>query len=196
MTNSDELPNTGERRRKQKNQRLFIGVALCFAVPLLTAKLILSMGWYTPGVTNKGDFINPPIELSSLENEQLPKQWRLAVRIPNECDLVCINSLYVINQADLALGRDSSRVRPVAIQATSQTHDLPQFSADSRLDYLVLPQLHQQLAHLPEGSMVIIDPLGFVIMQYHGSADRAVAIQSGRDMLDDLKKLLKMSRVG
>lgn len=197
MTNSDDLPNVQrERQRKQKNRRLFIGVFLCFVIPLAAAKIILDMGWYNPGVTNKGEFLDPPIEISANENAELPSYWRLATRVPAQCDAVCVNSLYVINQADLALGRDSARVRPVAIQGTETVDDLPSLSADSRMRYLMLPQLHQALADLPEGSMVIIDPLGFVIMRYDGSADRNEAIQQGRDMLDDLKKLLKMSRVG
>src|SRR5690554_4542112 len=196
MTNSDASLSPSERMRRQKNRRLFVGVALCFVVPLVAAKLILSMGWYNPGVTNKGTLLEPPLEISRLDQAALPDQWRLAVRVPSDCDELCANSLYVISQADVALGRDSSRVSPVAIQATQDVANLPSLGPDSRIDYLQLPTLHQQLATYPEGSMVIIDPLGFVIMRYDGSADRTIAIQRGRDMLDDLKKLLKMSRVG
>ena len=200
MTNSDAQPtahmDAKERMRRQKNRRLFIGVALCFVVPLAAAKLILNMGWYTPGVTNKGVLLNPPLEISRQDQQALPDQWRLAVRVPNDCNERCVNSLYVISQTDLALGRDSSRVTPVAIQATPEVAHLPSVGTDSRIEYLHLPTLHQQLASFPEGSVMIIDPLGFVIMRYEGSAERAVAIQHGRDMLDDLKKLLKMSRVG
>ena len=196
MTNSDASLSASERMRRQKNRRLFVGVALCFVVPLVAAKLILSMGWYNPGVTNKGTLLEPPLEISRLDQAALPDQWRLAVRVPSDCDELCANSLYVISQADVALGRDSSRVSPVAIQATQDVANLPSLGPDSRIDYLQLPTLHQQLATYPEGSMVIIDPLGFVIMRYDGSADRTIAIQRGRDMLDDLKKLLKMSRVG
>ena len=196
MTNSDASSRASERIRKQKNRRLFIGVALCFMVPLAAAKLILNMGWYNPGVTNKGTLLDPPIEISRHEQAALPNQWRLAVRLPNACDELCVNSLYVINQADVALGRDSTRVSPVAVQATQQVANVPNLGADSRIQYLQLPSLHQQLAAFPEGSVMIIDPLGFVIMRYDGSTERAVAIQRGRDLLDDMKKLLKMSRVG
>lgn len=195
MQHSDATENK-ERQRKQKNKRLFIGVFLCFVVPLSAAKIILSMGWYTPGVTNKGVLIEPPIETSATENALMPENWRLAYRVPDDCDQLCMNSLYVINQTDLALGREGSRVSPVAIQKSAQVTNLPQFPADSRLQYLVLPELHAKLAALPEGSMLIIDPLGFVMMRYEGSTDRQQAIQRGGDILDDLKKLLKMSRVG
>lgn len=188
--------SASEAERKRKNRRLFIGIALAFILPLAGAKLILSMGWYTPGVTNKGELLQPPIEVSPGEHAQLPATWRLAYRVPDPCDDACINGLYVINQTDLALGRDSSRVTPVAIQATEQIRNLPQLSSDSRMVYLTLPELHGQLAELPADSLYIIDPAGFVIMRYDGSADRSVVIQRGRDMLDDLKKLLKMSRVG
>lgn len=185
-----------EQLRKKRNRRLFIGIALCFAVPLASAQLILSLGWYTPGVTNKGELIQPPIEASAEDNERMPATWRLAYRVPNDCDSLCQNGLYVINQVDLALGRESSRVTPVAIQSTETVTNLPQLSTDSRVEYLALPALHRQLQGLPAGSLLIIDPLGAVIMRYEGSEDRERVIQRGGDMLDDLKKLLKMSRVG
>lgn len=192
MTNSDDK----ELQRKQKNRRLFIGVFLCFIVPLAGAKVILSMGWYNPGVTNKGELLSPPLEATEADNQAMPQHWRIAYRVPQPCDEQCVNGLYVINQADLALGRESARVSPVAIQATEQVEGMPNLSADSRMHYLVLPDLHNQLGELPEGSMVIIDPLGFVIMRYQASHDRNDTIQRGRELLDDLKKLLKMSRVG
>lgn len=187
---------TSEADRKRKNRRLFIGIALSFIIPLAGAWMILAFGWYTPGVTNKGELIQPPIEVSSSENAQLPDTWRLTYRVPATCDEACINGLYVINQTDLALGRDSNRVRPVAIQASEQVQNLPELSPDSRMIYLTLPDLHQQLGELPADSLFIIDPRGFVIMRYDGSSERAVVIQRGREILDDLKKLLKMSRVG
>lgn len=195
MQQSDATENK-ENVRRQKNRRLFIGIFLCFVIPLSAAKIILSMGWYTPGVTNKGVLIEPPIETSASENAQMPETWRLAYRVPDNCDQLCANSLYVINQTDLALGREGSRVSPVAIQQSAEVTNLPQFPADSRMHYLVLPDLHAELAALPEGSMIIIDPLGFVMMRYPSSTDRQQAIQRGGDILDDLKKLLKMSRVG
>lgn len=187
---------TTEDVRKRKNKRLFIGIFLCFAIPLISAKIILDLGWYTPGATNKGILLDPPIEASTAENEAMPEGWRLAYRVPSNCDELCVNALYVINQTDLALGRESSRVAAVAIQATEGTENLPDLAGANGLHYIVLPELHQQLAELPPGSMVIIDPLGFAMMRYEGSPERDIAIQRGRDMLDDLKKLLKMSRVG
>lgn len=187
--------SAAEHERRRKNRRLFIGIALCFAIPLLSAKIILDMGWYNPGVTNKGEFIEPPVEASIEDKAALPDTWRIAVRVPAECDATCVNGLYVINQSDLALGRETGRVTPVAILADDNVDGLPQLSPDSTLEYLVLPQLHEQLAPYA-GSLFIIDPLGFVILRYDGSDDRETAIQRGGDLMDDLKKLLKMSRVG
>lgn len=194
MKNNQSL-STAELERRRKNRRLFIGIALCFAIPLLSAKIILDMGWYTPGVTNKGELIEPPIETSIEEKAQLPETWRIAVRVPADCDATCVNGLYVINQTDLALGRETGRVTPVAILASDEAANLPELSPDSTMQYLVLPQLHEQLEQYAD-SMFIIDPLGFVIMRYDGSDSREEAIQRGGELMDDLKKLLKMSRVG
>lgn len=183
-------------QQRRKNRKLFIGIFLCFAIPLASAKIILDMGWYNPGVTNKGELIDPPAELSEQENNQLPETWRLVFAVAENCDQICENGLYVINQTHLALGRERSRVTPVAAQQQQQVSNLPELSPDSQMQYLAVTDTYQQLADLGPNSMFIIDPNGFVVMHYVIGQDREQAIQKGRDMLDDLKKLLKMSRVG
>lgn len=185
-----------EQKVKRRSQRVLIIVALIFILPLAAAKLVLSMGWYEKGVSNKGNLVTPEIMLSTAANDALPDKWRIAYRMPAECDTACENSLYVASQLHHALGRQQERVQPVAIARSSSAQTLPNLPADSTLQLIHAEEAYQAIENLPEHALLIIDPVGNVVLWYAGSDDRKETVMNGRDLLSDLQKLLKLSRVG
>ena len=187
--------HTPLKDQQRKNRRLLLTVAAIFIVPLVFAKLVLGLGWYTPGVSNKGNLLEPPIEISSTENALLPPQWRIATVVPETCAEACEHALYVLSQSFHAMGRMQNRVAPVGIQAEERLSQ-PALPADSTLTFITLPEAVESLQDIPANSLLIIDPLGNVVMWYEGSEDRQEMIMQARDLLSDLKKMLKMSRVG
>ncbi|EGN74507.1 hypothetical protein A28LD_2001 [Idiomarina sp. A28L] len=185
-----------EQKVKRKSQRVLIIVALIFILPLAAAKLVLSMGWYETGVSNKGNLVTPAIQLSETDNAELPDKWRIAYRMPAECSTACVNSLYVASQLDHALGRQQERVQPIAIAGSGSANTLPELPADSSMLLVEAEGVYQALENLPEHALIIIDPVGSVVLWYAGSEDRKDTVMNGRDLLSDLQKLLKLSRVG
>lgn len=183
------------KEQLRKNRRLLLTVAAIFIVPLVLAKLVLGLGLYTPGASNKGNLLDPPIEISSSENALLPDQWRIATVLPETCAEACEHALYVLSQSFHAMGRMQNRVAPVGIQAEDRLSQ-PALPADSTLTFVTLPKASSLLEEIPANSLLIIDPLGNVVMWYAGSSDRQEMIMQARDLLSDLKKMLKMSRVG
>lgn len=183
------------QQQKRKNRRLLIIVALVFILPPITAKLFLQMGWYEPGISNKGNLIEN-MQIAEADNDQLPETWQIAYRVPETCDEACAHGLYVLSQTWHALGRQNTRVTAMGIQAQDNVSNLPELPVNSTLRYYTLPDTHELLGELPDKSLFIIDPVGNVVMQYDGSDDRQHMIMQARDLLDDLQKLLKMSRVG
>ncbi|WP_194756141.1 hypothetical protein [Aliidiomarina indica] len=184
------------KKLKQRNRRVLLTIALVFVLPLLIAKLVLSFGWYESGVSQKGHLVDPPIELAASDNEQLPNTWRIAYRMPAECTQACENALYVSGQIFHALGRQQNRVSAVAIRDEQSAASLPALPEDNTVTLHTLPHTSELLAELPEHSLMIIDPVGKVVMWYPGSDDRSEVVMRGRDLLSDLQKLLKLSRVG
>lgn len=185
-----------QQKVKRKSQRVLLIVALIFVLPLAAAYLVLSMGWYETGVSNKGNLVTPEIQLSAADNEQLPDKWRIAYRMPTNCNTACENSLYVASQLHHALGRQQERVQPIAIAGSESAKTLPELPADSTMVIVESEGVHQALATLPEHALLIIDPVGSVVLWYAGSDDRKETVMNGRDLLSDLQKLLKLSRVG
>ncbi|HAS21843.1 MAG TPA: hypothetical protein DCR51_01545, partial [Idiomarina loihiensis] len=61
---------------------------------------------------------------------------------------------------------------------------------------LVTPELIEQLSALPENTLFIIDPMHNVMLYYPTHEDKEQMITEGKNVLADLRKLLKLSRIG
>lgn len=152
------------------------------AVPLLLAFIILKMGWYTPGATNKGDFVEFETSLN-LEHEK--PTWAIVYQPKSTCDKLCSEQLYGLHQTYIALGKLQKRVSAYVL-----ADDIPME------EYQKLQTKSINDTNLSANHIYLVDPLGKVIMQYPGSESRDETIQTSKDLLADIKKLLKYARVG
>lgn len=163
----------------------FIILAL---VPLVLAYLVLSLGWYTPGATNRGAFLSQELQLSFIRQDSSQAgRWHLIAQ-PNsgqDCGYECQELLYGLNQTYLALGKLQKRV---TAQVLATQLDL---SAYPKLMLTAAPEQGLSAQYL-----YLVDPFGKVILQYPVTGERAQTISSSKAALADIKKLLKYSRVG
>ncbi|HAS15562.1 MULTISPECIES: hypothetical protein [Idiomarina] len=176
-----------------RSRRAIIIVFVAFIVPLLAAWLILSQNWYEAG-TNKGTLLQPPITLDK-QTDQLPEGWQLGYVAPKNCGTTCENTLYVMNQVDVAIGKDTERLTPVVLHQSENAQSEFNHSAP-HITQLVTPQLIEQLSELPENTVFIIDPMHNVMLYYPTHSDKEQMITEGKNVLADLRKLLKLSRIG
>lgn len=197
--------NTSSDNRRTGRWTL-VGLFALFFGPLLVA-----MGWYAfvpgyaPPSTPAGTLIEParplePFQLESREGETLTLDdlrgyWYLVHFVPEDCDAACRERLYETRQVRDALGEDRSRVRRLAVAASGR--------ATSGLDAIL--KQHPRLVvmngdgagdfgrQFPDeraaGTVFVVDPLGNLMMRFQAKMPPA-------DMLDDLEKLLKLSRIG
>lgn len=152
------------------------------AVPLILAFLVLKLGWFTPGATNKGEFVAFETSLN-LQHER--PTWAIVYQPSDHCDVTCSEQLYGLNQTYIALGKLQKRVEAYVLSDG--------FSA-SEYSHLKLKPITNQ--NLQADHLYLVDPMGKVIMQYKGSTERDETIQTSKDLLADIKKLLKYARVG
>ena len=151
--------------------------------------------------TNHGHLVLPPLDAGTLVDVdaslETPDPWTLVTFGSGACDEVCQQSLYKIRQVNIALGRDANRVRHMLLAMPDNAASLSTLTGDypnlvirqvepARLETLLQPldALRPQRFDL-----YIVDPLGNLMMHYPAS-------QSGNDILDDLKKLLRVSKIG
>ncbi len=162
-------------------------IALVFILPVILAYLALGGNWFKPASTNQGELLQPAL---SLDAKQLPDslsgKWLILVPTDQNCAQLCEESIYVAEQTDLALGRESDRV----MAARYYTADAEIQTLGNELKYPL------SVNSLLTEYIYIADPLGQIILRYPVSEQRDNNLMAGKHMLADLKKLLKLSRVG
>lgn len=196
--------------RQRRGRIVLIAIAALFIVPMSVAWI-----WYMnlerigppEGTTAKGGLIDPAVPMAdfslprvdapgTIDLEALRGRWTMVYIGGQECGEACAETLYDMRQARLALGKDIDRVQRLYLLYDADAPQEPGFFADAHPDLAVarIPPAHPLLAQLgvdgPAARRVwLIDPLGNLMMSYTGR-------DLGRAMLDDLKRLLRLSRVG
>ena len=200
----------------RRQRRILIGLALMFFAPLgLSFYLYYGKSWRPGGRVNAGELIAPARPLPSLAlpltgtatsastrtgetNPQFLKgKWTLLYVQHGRCDDECRRHLYDTRQVRLALDREMNRVQRVFI-GDGDCCNFEELKA-AHPDLMVIrasPADEPLLALLPEVSgavnshrVYLIDPLGNAMMFY------APEVKS-KGMLEDMKRLLRLSSIG
>jgi cytochrome oxidase Cu insertion factor (SCO1/SenC/PrrC family) len=204
----NDLPEQTTARRSRR--QAWILVAAFFA-PLALAFLLYYGGsyfggaaWRPAGSTNKGDLSHPARPLPAFELEttadtklDLPSlhgKWNVVFIGDGQCDARCREALVLMRQTRLALNDDLTRVQRVFL-VTGHCCDQTYLTAEH--DGLIVAAVDDAggetlLATFPDvgqGRIYIVDPLGNLMMSYSPDAPQ-------KSLLEDLKKLLKLSHIG
>lgn len=175
---------------QSRGRLLLISLVLLFAIPAIAAKLILTQNWYQPGVTNRGELIEPKLTYSMLGIElQGEKSWHLGYLVPQQCDSLCREQLHLLMQSYLALGKYQPRVTPVLYVADNK------LSQDLSRGFTAIEVNPDFADYFEQADIVLVDPLGQMVMRFPAVSQQELIKQS-KDILFDFRKLLKLSRVG
>lgn len=199
-------------KRVRAGRLKMILIVSLFLIPMAGSWLLLQKAeqkgpW---GTSNKGELIIPvrPLQNFSLGLSNNPGRytlesmlgnWTLVYFVHNTCNELCKQNIYYLRQIRAALGKDMQRVEPllvlqdnplvteldaflqsypelaVAVGNESEVEDLlKQFGIDNQHD---------------NPHIFLVDPLGNLMMSYSYGFDPA-------NILKDLRKLLKISRIG
>jgi hypothetical protein len=194
----------------RRSRRIILTLLAMFFGSLLVAALLYYTGFRPGGSTSHGTLIQPVRPLPAavllgaddqrLDAQFLRSKWSLAYVGAGNCDPRCREALTRSRQVRLALGKDSERVQRVFF-VTGECCDQQYLSTEhpdliiARLDEAADARL---LALFPgtataaagdAGRLYIIDPLGNLMMSYEPG-------DPPKGLLEDLKKLLKLSRIG
>ena len=203
----------------RRQRRTLIGLALMFFAPLgLSFYLYYGKSWHPGGRVNAGELITPARPLPSLAlplagaagtgagvtNPQFLKgKWTFLYVQHGRCDDECRRHLYDTRQVRLALDREMNRVQRVFIgdgdccdlEELKAAHpDLIAIRASPADEPLLNLLPKQDLLQSREGAVnshrvYLIDPLANLMMFYAPEA-------KSKGMLDDMKRLLRLSSIG
>ncbi len=190
----------------KKSRRILLLVFAMFMAPLALAFwLYYGTEWRPRGTTNNGILIEPARALPVMtlqradgtvaSTELLRGKWSLVVIADGTCDEQCQTNLNYAQQTLLSLGRLQSRVQPVWL-VNSHCCD-PEITKRVASDILVLNGTSNGAAALlntfptpdRERMIFVVDPLGFLMMQYDTRLEP-------KGLRLDLKHLLDLSQIG
>lgn len=188
-----------------KGQRTLVGLAALFLAPLVIAFIIYyGHGGISGGKRlNHGELLNPvqPLSVHGLTfadggrdtgSELFRRHWNLLLVASNPCDARCRQMLYETRQVRLALDRNMVRVQRVLL-ISGDCCDLAELKREHPDLLVVRTAAHNDalLAQLPggPGDVYLIDPLSNLVMRYGADVP-------AKGLLEDMKRLLKLSQIG
>lgn len=119
-------------------------------------------------------------------------KWVLLVTAPQACDGDCRQLLYLARQIQIGLNRDVGRASHAfaGSQPLDADHDAMLKREYPQLGRHTLdPSLYRELTGDDAPALWIVDPLGNLVLRYRGGVN-------GREVLEDLRLLLKLSQIG
>jgi|TARA_B110000503_G_C7096032_1_gene391637 hypothetical protein len=180
---------------KSKSRRSFILMLIAFALPVILAKLALENNWLAYGVTNQGQLIEGELTLEKLglNTANFDEQWLILYAMPENCDSHCEQTLESVHNSYVALGSAMPRVTPIALSQVLSSQQLTRIS-DSEWQLIPMPALAKNRMDHPQ--ILVADPQGNVFLSHSIPENNAELSAFGKQILADMKKLLKYSRIG
>ena len=179
-------------RRRGRIQLLLILLGVIGPMVLATGMYKLQF-WVPEGRSYHGELIGNGQTRADLGVQADEERWQMLVTAPKDCAVDCQQLVYLARQIQIGLGREAGRASHALAAAQPLSAD---YEAKLTREY---PQL--QRYPLDAGvfskttgdkatpQLWIIDPHGNLVLRY----DPAV---KGKDLLNDLRHLLKLSNIG
>lgn len=190
-------PQQLDPKTVKKNRGTLLLLVFIFFGSLALAGFLRFAGWQPTGLVAKGNLLKPAIDAralapASVDGKQYAwnpaeRKWRLLVLAPETtCDAACERTAADVDKVWQIMGKDADRLdilwSGVMPSDTQMNHVIP-VSAQAEIRK-VLPQGNRVAtsAGLP---IYIVDPNGFVMMEYKPGADIG-------GVRSDLAKVLKL----
>lgn len=192
----------------RRGRLMLVALAGFFLLPLVAAWWMYSNVEDGPDaeVVSHGTLIRPARPLgdfelagiagsSALTDDALHGRWAIVYVGSAECDTTCEETLWEARQVHTRLGRDATRIQRVFLLTGADAVADPEFFAREHAGMLMARADDALLAHFsvdgeaPVGQLFVIDPLGNLMMRYTADAPPEA-------LYDDLKRLLRVSRIG
>lgn len=166
-----------------------------FAVPTLAAMVLVFSDWRPAGFTNNGDLVQPAEQLSPAQwrstrgdPADFAGDWLVVVPQTERCGETCKARLDTLSRARIALDRDIDRVQLLVLQPENGPVDQAAIPEGIRV-MEAAPATVAALAQHDGTPMAahIVDYRGYHVMRYAAPLD-------GAGLLDDLEKLLRLSK--
>lgn len=197
------------QNQKNKNHILILVIFGMSIIPFLIAWGLKENPQLVNGRTNNGQLITPPLtterkDLSGFDQfstdnmSELPGHWLLVNIIPTgECNETCLEAMHKTKQLRLMLNKELTRTRRIVLLLKDVAPETAGkwWAGDDTLlrvkanDAVIKKIAEIRQGDIPDGMLLLMDPLGNLMMQYEPGFD-PYSVKS------DLMHLLRISQIG
>lgn len=191
--NMSDVPPAPDRRRGR--WQLILILAMVIGPIVLATGMYKLQFWVPENRSYHGELIGNGQTRAEIGVQSDDDRWQMLVTAPQGCAVECEHLVYLARQLQIGLGRDASRASHAlaSVQPVSAA-----YAGKLKLEY---PQLQRYPLDLPvftkgagvlgEGpaQLWIVDPHGNLVLRYDATV-------KGKDLLNDLRLLLKLSNIG
>ena len=183
-------------------------VVISFVAPVVAAYALFFLGITPPAFSNKGELLNPIIDVESFvltddhekqisRDEITEHKWHMIYFAGSSCDDACNKILYNMRQINIAVGKNANRLQRLVVHLdepdeefqaliTKEYPEARHANADAGTIEAALQAVGPQFR---SNEVYIMDPLGNIMLRFTQE-------QSYKDLLHDLNKLFKVSQIG
>ncbi|AJO75805.1 hypothetical protein [Pseudomonas sp. MRSN 12121] len=190
-------PNISEARARHQRRRgrwqLLLIVAMVIGPMILATGMYKLQFWVPDSRTYHGEMIGNGQSRADLGVQADEARWQLLVTAPRDCAVDCQQLVYLARQIQIALGRDASRASHALAAAQPLSEE---YAARLQREYPQLQRYPLDPSASAKGAnaqgapqLWIVDPHGNLVLRYDARV-------KGKDLLNDLRHLLKLSNIG
>ncbi|MFJ2388521.1 hypothetical protein [Pseudomonas koreensis] len=183
---------TPASRRRGRLQLLLIVLGVVGPMILATGMYKLQF-WVPEGRSYHGELIGNGQSRADLGVQADEQRWQMLVTAPKDCAVDCQQLVYLARQIQIGLGRDAGRASHALAAAQPLSAD---YEAKLSREYPQLQRYPLDAAVFSKATgdkatpqLWVIDPHGNLVLRYDPSV-------KGKDLLNDLRHLLKLSNIG
>jgi hypothetical protein len=194
MMNSPQNLTEPNAQRRSGRLQLMMLLALVIGPMLLATAMFYGRFWVPEGRSYHGELIGGEYSQAQLGIPfEAGKGWQLLVSAPGQCAEDCQQLVYLARQINIGLGREASRANhalavssPLPVELNEKwLREYPRL-----LRYSLELQAYDQIVPADQTAQLwIVDPLGNLVLRYSPGIN-------GKDVLKDLRLLLKLSNIG
>ena len=186
--------NMSERPDRRKGRWQLLLILLMVIGPMVLATFMYKLQFWVPDSRSyHGEMIGNGQTRVDIGVQADEMRWQLLVTAPTACAADCQQLVYLARQLQIGLGRDASRASHALASTQPVSAD---YDAKLKAEYpqlqrysLALSTFTKNAAAPGEAQLWIVDPHGNLVLRYDAKV-------KGKDLLNDLRHLLKLSNIG
>ena len=192
--NPPNIPETAAPHNRRRGRwQLVLIVAMVIGPMILATGMYKLQFWVPDSRSYHGELIGNGQTRADIGVQADEDRWQILVTAPKDCAVDCQQLVYLARQIQVALGRDASRASHALASAQPLSAD---YAAKLQREYPQLQRYPLDLSTFSRSAndqgapqLWIVDPHSNLVLRYDARV-------KGKDLLNDLRHLLKLSNIG